>query len=536
MKLKIGLLLDDYLVQAWAWEMLNQIIQDAHGDIILCVLNNNPKPSGKKSPFLYRVYRAVDRRIFLQEPDAFSKKDIRTLTGWHAKELKVYPLQSTFSDKLREEDIQTIKSYQLDILIRLGFRILKGDILASAKYGVWSYHHGDNLVNRGGPPCFWEVILGIETSGSVLQILTEDLDDGKVIYRSWSSTDPLSVERNAQKVFWKSAYFIPRLVRLLALNGEGFLQKRQVALKPEIPSKPQFYKPPQNMVMLQQLVKLWGLNLWRKLRSRIKKPHWDVYWKNNADFIQPTKSLKLINNPKNSYLADPFIVEDKGNTVMFVEFFNKQSQKGNIACAEFQKGSWSDFKKVIEENWHLSYPFIWEEKEQFWMLPESGAADRIYRYLCKEFPFAWERKDVFFEGEAYDPTLVFYKDKYWLFVNQKTHPRASPFDELFLYFSNEIENPKWHAHPMNPIVSDVRCSRPAGKIFEKNGIWYRPAQDSGKHYGHQIKIQRIKLWTEKEYEEETDQIISPGWAEGIIGTHTLNFTDNFLTVDAYSKK
>jgi methionyl-tRNA formyltransferase len=47
---------------------------------------------------------------------------------------------------------------ELGVLLRFGFNILSGEILTVARYGVWSYHHGDNDYYRGGPPHFWELV------------------------------------------------------------------------------------------------------------------------------------------------------------------------------------------------------------------------------------------------------------------------------------------------------------------------------------------------------------------------------------------
>ena len=70
-----------------------------------------------------------------------------------------------------------LRIHNLDVAISFGFRILKGRALRIAKHGVWSYHHGDNHINRGGPAGFWEVLEGSPVIGSVLQVLDEDLDN-----------------------------------------------------------------------------------------------------------------------------------------------------------------------------------------------------------------------------------------------------------------------------------------------------------------------------------------------------------------------
>ena len=206
-KLRIGLLLDSYLIPAWAWEMLRVILEEDLARISFVLLNQTSKPSGSKSSFLYRTFSKIDRTFFKVNPNAFERKDIRSIRGFSAETISVKPIQSKYMDRFSEEDLEKVKKQEPDILIRLGFRILKGDILTIPSLGIWSYHHGDNLVNKGGPPCFWEVMLGWQETGSVLQILSEKLDEGKVIYRSWSRTDPLSVHRNANKVYWKSLFF-----------------------------------------------------------------------------------------------------------------------------------------------------------------------------------------------------------------------------------------------------------------------------------------------------------------------------------------
>ena len=65
--------------------------------------------------------------------------------------IEIKPKMDNYSDWFEEEDVEKIKEFNLDVIIRRGFRILKGDILNAAKYGVWSYHHDDNTVIRGVP-------------------------------------------------------------------------------------------------------------------------------------------------------------------------------------------------------------------------------------------------------------------------------------------------------------------------------------------------------------------------------------------------
>jgi hypothetical protein len=541
MKLRIVLLLDSLEVSAWVWEAIFQVSKVSDAQIVLAVINQNPIPSGKKSPFFYRVYRFLDRKLFLNQPDAFEKKDLRTLPGWVVEEFNLSPIQKKYSDYFKKEDLERISEYQPDLILRFGFRILRGDILTLSKLGVWSYHHGDICSYRGGPPCFWEVFQKSETTGVVLQQLNEKLDDGLVLYQSRLQTDPLSVQRNANKVFWTSSSFVARVLKKNALLGldswKESLQELQLPQKP----KSLIYTPPKSLKMGIIWANLWTRNAYRKFRESFQKPYWELtVSERKGESLLPDKFQTLQAEDgcagKGSYWADPFPVIYQGETWVFYEEYDSHSKKGKIGVGNWNGKKLQACKPVLEENWHLSYPFIWEENGDFWMIPESGEAHKLYLYQATEFPYQWKKIRVFFDGEGYDPTILKKDGKYWLFINQKSHPGASPFVELFLYSSPSLENPIWTPHALNPIVSDVHSSRPAGRIFERNGKLYRPAQDSGRRYGHKIRIQEIITLSDFEYEEKTVEIIHPDESQGVLGTHTLNFSDSWIFSDNFYRK
>jgi hypothetical protein len=541
--LRIVLLLDSFQVPAWVFESIQGLFKEKGARIVLAVINETPRPSGEKSPMLYRVYRKIDRTLFLQDPDAFALKNLKSLPQWDIPEISVKPIQKKFTDYFQVEDLKKISSFSPDLIIRFGFRILKGDILKIAPMGVWSFHHGDNLVNRGGPPCFWEVMNKEETTGLVLQKLSEKLDDGQVLYRSWSQTAPFSVQRNANKVFWKSSQILARIVRQIQLLGveswEQQVQNNQLKETQKLP----ILKPPKTWLMLKLWTNLWIRNVSWKLNRLVRKPFWEILIQSKSlgnqgiSRIAPDSEIIRLKNPllrNGDFWADPFPIEEDGRIWVFIEWFEKG--KGKIAVGEWNGENLSNPKVIIEETWHLSYPFVWREEEEHFLIPESGEAGKVFIYHAINFPFQWEKKEVLFNGELYDPTLLKIGDTYWLFGNRKPHPGASSFDELYLYYSNSLEAGSWISHPMNPIVSDVRCSRPAGRIIKKDGKLFRPAQDSGKRYGHRIKIQEILVLNKKEYLEQTVDQIDPDFLEGILGTHTLNYSKEWIFTDAFSLK
>ena len=87
-----------------------------------------------------------------------------------------------------EEDIKRIKELNLDLLIRGGGGILRGEILDVCPNGVISFHHADNDINRGGPPGFWEVYDRNPRTGFIIQRLKNELDGGDVLYKGFVGT------------------------------------------------------------------------------------------------------------------------------------------------------------------------------------------------------------------------------------------------------------------------------------------------------------------------------------------------------------
>lgn len=542
--IRIVLLLDSLEVSAWVYESILQITKQANAKLVLAVINKTPKSSGKKSPYLYRIYRALDRKLFLKSPDAFSKKHLKSLPDWDLPELSVQPIQKKYSDYLDSQAIAQIKSYQPDLIIRFGFRILRGEILNLAPLGVWSYHHGDPQRYRGGPPCFWEVMNQEETTGAVLLQLSEKLDDGMVLYQSHAQTDPLSVQRNANKVFWTSSYFIARVLNEISVLGLGKWRRKVKDSQPPKNENVQILTPPQSSKMISAWIGLWTRNFARKISEGSKKAYWEitvVKRKKVDDLLNQFVDFKPIESSSNSlakgsFRADPFPLEYEGQTWVFYEEFDYSQKKGIIRVGQWEGNFLKETKLVLEENWHLSYPFVWGENGSHFLIPESAESGKLFIYQANEFPYKWERLGVFFEGEAYDPTIIKMDGIYWLFVNQKPHPGASGFVELYAYYSKELMNPDWIPHALNPIVSDVRSSRPAGRIFEQDSKLYRPAQDSGRRYGHRIKIQEIQKLNPFEYSEKTIRIIEGEEAKRVLGMHTFNFTSSWIFSDAYSRR
>lgn len=542
MKLRVGLLMDSFTLPAWAYEMLATVQQSTYAAVELIVLNDSFTPS-KRSLFskvvrhwdtvLYAAYSKLDDKMFACLPDAFERRDAADMLR-DATVMHVTPRRSKHCDWLQDDDVERIRHYHIDVLVRLGFRILRGRILRAARYGVWSYHHGDNAVNRGGPPGFWEVFEGHPVTGSILQMVSEDLDNGTVLCRSFSATDQVSVRRSQNNYYWKSTSFLPRkLQELHELGGAGFLQRLESHNHLTLYSH-RLYIAPKN----RAFVPLLGKHLVRYGRQKVKDALFGDQWILLFDIRDGLSSslwrFRRIVPSRDRFWADPHVVYRDGKYYIFIEEFLHDRGKGHIAVIEMDEaGTYSEPKPVLERPYHLSYPFVFEWDGDYYMIPETSANHTVEVYRCVEFPTRWVFCTTLMNNvSAVDATLHCDGQKWWLFTNIRERQEASLCDELFLFSADTPLSARWTAHPGNPIVSDVRRSRPAGRILEHRGQLYRPSQDSSRGYGYAVKVNRLVTLSETEYREEEASCLEPNWANDIRGVHSLSHAHRLTVVDA----
>ena len=198
------------------------------------------------------------------------------------------------------------------------------------------------------------------------------------------------------------------------------------------------------------------------------------------------------------FVADPFIVCKDGGYTMFFEVMNRRSNQGDIGYAESSDGRHWKYKKiVIHEKFHLSYPYVFEWNNDYFMIPESCNDLSVRLYKAKSFPTDWQYIGNILSGYPFvDASIFRYQDKWWLFVST---PES---DSLNLYYSNELMS-GWTPHPMNPIVKyNKHTARPGGRVVTFGGKTYRLTQDDFPTYGIQVFAFEITELSKETYMEK----------------------------------
>jgi hypothetical protein len=536
-RLKLGLLTDSYLVPAWIYSSIERIILSDCAEFALAIIHENNikqrKEPRQKNQIIPRIFNALDEKIFVRRNSATALKNIEDILKG-IDTLKVSPTREKNGLSLSPADIEIIHRYALDLLIKVGFGELHGDILTSSKYGIWEYF------GETEPHGFWEVMEGISETWMSLRALEEGHPNGKILYTCSSSTYPFSPTRNRNHSLWKSSSYLPRKLNSLFTLGEADffhlaesyhetylhnLKKRPVEEQSSLK---------QLWLVSKLLVKNIGEIIWR----RISLDAWFLMFDLHEEDSFPFKDYTKVVPPKYLFWADPHVIQKENNYYVFIEEFESRKGKGRISVLNVDPfGHYTEPVPVLEKEYHLSYPCVFEWNDRYYMVPESSANRTIDLYECIQFPEKWAYKMTLMENiNAVDTTLFYYQSKWWLFTGISENEGSSPEVELFLYYSDDLFTKEWKAHPLNPLKSNARDSRPAGGIFLKDGKLFRPSQDCSTSYGYSFDLNEILELSETNYAERWERSIKPDWDKKVLGTHTFGVQGKFKIIDAYSTK
>ena len=231
-----------------------------------------------------------------------------------------------------------------------------------------------------------------------------------------------------------------------------------------------------------------------------------------------------------TFIADPFLVERDGRRALFVEQYAADRDRGVIEALELNADDDVIRREtIIDLPGHLSYPYPLEVNGALYLVPESCALNEVGSFRCVEFPWRWERGPLLFPAfDALDTTVFEHDGRWWAYC---TRVSRGPTLALHVYYAASPSGP-WHEHPLNPIVVDVTCARPAGQTFRIDGVLYRPGQSSADSYGCGIAIARVDELTPLTYRETVVcRLDLGGHGRYADGTHTLSFGDGVIAID-----
>ncbi|BBO05260.1 hypothetical protein SG09_46100 [Bradyrhizobium ottawaense] len=266
-------------------------------------------------------------------------------------------------------------------------------------------------------------------------------------------------------------------------------------------------------------------------------PHWHVGWRFNdgagvwqtGDLSGP--SWNVLGDPGNHFYADPFPMTWQGRTFVFFEDLDHRVEKGIISAIEFgDSGPTGEVVPVLEEPWHLSYPFLIEDGGDLWMIPESSIHGDVALYKCVRFPDKWERHATLLSGlELADVTITRHNGLHYLFGAWRDGTGGYS-DSLAIYYAEHLLGP-WLPHASNPVLIDRASTRPAGNFVTINDQLWRPVQNCADGYGAALALAEVIELSPTAFKQVVRHSLKPGPVWPGRKLHTLNRCGRLEVID-----
>ncbi|MDA9449906.1 MULTISPECIES: glucosamine inositolphosphorylceramide transferase family protein [Bradyrhizobium] len=266
-------------------------------------------------------------------------------------------------------------------------------------------------------------------------------------------------------------------------------------------------------------------------------PHWHVGWRFNdgagvwqtGDLSGP--SWNVLGDPGNHFYADPFPMTWQGRTFVFFEDLDHRVGKGIISAIEFNDtGPVGQVVPVLEEPWHLSYPFLIEDGGDLWMIPESSLHGDVALYKCVRFPDKWERHATLLSGlELADVTITRHNGLHYLFGAWRDGTGGYS-DSLAIYYAEHLLGP-WLPHASNPVLIDRASTRPAGNFVTINDKLWRPVQNCTDGYGAALALAEVIELSPTAFKQIVRHSLKPGPVWPGRKLHTLNRCGRLEVID-----
>lgn len=462
----------------------------------------------------FRAYTVLDRLLSGVGPGAAMAGEFPDVGPSHALTGMGWP----------EALVRLAREHALDVLVVPGHLEMPREVVAAFPCGVLRLE-GVDFATGEAVEAFASMVNGWTTWEPRLVWQRAGQAD-RVLYRSPSAVFPLSFWHTAEPAKAKAAHFPARVLAMLRDKGIAAWEDRAEPWEPTpVPAVPD------GPAMAGVLPRLLGRQLVGACRNLVSRPQWFLALRRGGgDPFDAAGYEPLYPSPEHGW-ADPFPVVHEGRIYLFLEDIDMASGRGSIAVmAGRDDGGFDAPRTVLSKPYHLSYPFVFAWEGAMYMVPESSSANAVTLYRATRFPDVWEPVSTLLaDVRAVDATLWPHDGAWWLFVNLRV-PGGSSWDELFVYRADTPLGP-FTPHPANPVVSDVRRARPAGRLFRRDGRLLRPAQDCSGHYGRALTLCEIETLDMETYRERVVARHKAGVLPASDSLHTYNAVPGLEVVD-----
>ena len=241
----------------------------------------------------------------------------------------------------------------------------------------------------------------------------------------------------------------------------------------------------------------------------------------SPEFGASTPPVVWLESPRPfTFYADPFGIWREGKLHVFVEAYDYRTKHGVIEVHIYDQSlNKLSHARALARPFHLSYPYLWEEAGEIFMLPEAHRSGALTLYRAARFPLAWEPVCDLLPLPAIDASLARWEGRYWLFFSLPDNPLGA----LHIAYADAITGP-WQIHPKNPVLTDPTRARMGGAPFMHEGALYLPCQNGTVTYGGSLTLTKLdKLSPDDFATHAVATLAPPPWAAPYThGIHSIS--------------
>lgn len=507
--MKIGVILDRSMLARWQAKALLSVADECAFVIYNCT---SPTPARRRlrHAFYYilnllTVRNRMTRKVSL--PAGLNVTCIRTFSASSRGAWQSLPPAL----------LETIARDQPDILIKFGMGLLRVPDRGQLAVPILSYHHGEPAKFRGRPAGFYELLNGERTIGQVVQVLSNEIDSGKVVAAAETEAIPHSYRATLINAYRHSPLLLRKAIRN-AISNQGVCS----------PTLGPAYRLPSNATVLRFLAERIGQTILRAAYGLTREKRWSVAVA-PADAagsietltrnLSETTTWKIVKRPSGyRFLADPFFHPEGG---ILVEGMNAASGRGEILHLRDDS-----CRRLSGRGGHFSYPSVIRSDGCQFVVPEISDWSPPQAYPLLD-GLVGDPVELQVPGlpRLLDPTPFAHERAIYLFGNLATEGSSV----LRLWVADSLYS-QFVEHPASPIRISPNGARMGGTPLILNGQIIRVGQDLRRRYGDGISFFRVCQIDLRDYEEE---LIGEFRFADRRGPHTFNLANGQRLFDYY---
>jgi len=202
--------------------------------------------------------------------------------------------------------------------------------------------------------------------------------------------------------------------------------------------------------------------------------------------------------------ADPFLFVHNDRLYLFYERKTLLGKGVIEMVSTSDTAHWTSPIKVLGEDFHLSYPYVFEDNGHVYMIPETCADHSVRLYKAKDeslSEFLYVKKILV--QDDYSNLDLDFSDSFVQKIDERyylmTTTKRNGVNNLELYCSDDLYGP-YIPHPFSPIIKSNKYGRNAGCLLQMDRL-YRVAQDCETSYGDDVHLIQVDFISNEDYKE-----------------------------------